>query len=108
MGSLNREIDLGDVQDYATSEDFPGWPTDVTWMNPQLFNVLAQKTGGNPFQAAKNMSEEEGWCGAGAWVKLLRAYKGKNASKSQRLTERVHDIKRVSSYLPAWKCGRPH
>ena len=43
------------------------------------------------------MSEEEGCCGAGAWVKLLRAYKGKNASRSQRLTERVHDIKRVSS-----------
>ena len=45
------------------------------------------------------MSEEEGCCGAGAWVKLLRAYKGKNASRSQRLTERVHDIKRASSYL---------
>ena len=43
------------------------------------------------------MSEEEGCCGAGA-VKLLRACKGKNASRSQRLTERVHDIKRVSSY----------
>ena len=42
------------------------------------------------------MSEEEGCCGAGAWVKLLRAYKGKNARRSQRLTERVRDIKRVS------------
>ena len=36
--------------------------------------------------------------GAGAWVKLLRAYRGKNGSRGQRLTERVHDIKRVSSY----------
>ena len=44
------------------------------------------------------MSKEEGRCGAGAWVKLLRAYKGKSASRSQRLTERVHDIKRVSSF----------
>ena len=43
------------------------------------------------------MSEEERCCGAGAWVKLLRAYKGKKASTSQRLTDRVHDIKRVSS-----------
>ena len=42
------------------------------------------------------MPEEEGCCGAGAWVKLLRAWKGKNASRSQRLTERVHGIKRVS------------
>ena len=38
------------------------------------------------------MADEEGW------VKLLRAYKGKNASRSQRLTERVHDIKRVTSF----------
>ena len=44
------------------------------------------------------MSEEVACCGAGAWVKLLRAYKGKNASRCQRLAERVHDIKRVSSY----------
>ena len=43
------------------------------------------------------MSEEEGCCGAGAWVKLLRAYKGKNACRSQRLTGRVHDIECVSS-----------
>ena len=67
-------------------------------MNQQLYNVLAQKTKGSPFQTVKNMSEEEGCCGAGAWVKLLRAYNGKNPSRSQRLTERVHDIKRVSSY----------
>ena len=43
------------------------------------------------------MSEEEGCCGAGAWFKLLRAYMGKKASRSQRLTDRVHDIKSVSS-----------
>ena len=66
-------------------------------MNQLLFNVLAQKTRGNPFQTVKNMSEEERCCGAGAWVKLLRAYNGKNPSRSQRLTERVHDIKRMSS-----------
>ena len=68
-------------------------------MNQQLFNVFAQKTRGNPWQTVKNMSEEEGCGGAGALGQtLLRAYKGKNASRSQRLTERVHDIKRVSSY----------
>ena len=42
------------------------------------------------------MSEEEECCGAGACFKPLRAYKGQ-ASRSQRLTERVHDIKSVSS-----------
>ena len=31
-------------------------------------------------------------------LELLRAYEGKNASRSHRLTERVHDIKHVSSY----------
>ena len=80
-----------------TSEDFLGQPADVTRMKEQLFNVLAQKTRGIPFQTVKNMSEEERCCSAGAWVKLLRAYNGKNQSRSQRLTERVHDIKRVSS-----------
>ena len=44
------------------------------------------------------MSEEDGCCGAGAWVQLFRAYKGKNESRSQRPTERVHDIKCVLSY----------
>ena len=94
LESSDREIDTEDIQG-ATSEDFLGRPADVTRMNQQLFNVLAQKTRGNPFQTVKNMSEEEGCCGAGVWVKLLRAYNGKNPSRSQRLTERVHDIKRV-------------
>ena len=68
-------------------------------MNQQLFNVFAQKTRGNPLQTVKNMSEEERCGGAGALGQtLLRAHKGKNTSRSQRLTERVHDIKRVSSY----------
>ena len=68
IGTLSREkIQLEDVQDYATSDDFPGLPTDVTWMNEQLFNVLTR--------GVKNMSEKEGCYGAGAWVKLLRAYK---------------------------------
>ena len=67
-------------------------------MNQQLFNVLAQKTAGNPFQTVRNMLEEEGCCGAGAWVKLLRAYKDKNARRSQRLTERVNGSNRVPSY----------
>ena len=53
-GTLSRDkIDLEDVQDYATSDDFLGLPADVTWMNGQLFNVLAQKTRGNLFQTVK-------------------------------------------------------
>ena len=96
--ALSRwKIDLEDVQDYATSDHFLGLPADVTWMNRQRFNVLAQKTREMLFQTVKSMSEEEGCCGAGAWVKLFRAYKGKNACRSQRLTGRVHDIKCVSS-----------
>ena len=43
LESLDREIDLEDVQDHATAEHFAGWPADVTWMNRQLFNDLAQK-----------------------------------------------------------------
>ena len=62
LESLDREIDVEDVQDYATTEDFPGRPADVTWMSQQLFNVLAQKTSGDPFQTVKNTSEEKVCC----------------------------------------------
>ena len=43
LESLDREIDLEDVQDYATAEHFAGRPADVTWMHRLLFNDLAQK-----------------------------------------------------------------
>ena len=68
-----------------------------TWMNKQLFNVLTQKTVRTPLPDGEEYVTRRRVCCAGAWVKLLRAYKGKNASRSQRHTERVHDIKRVSS-----------
>ena len=51
---------------------------------------------GNPFQTAKNMAEE-GCSGSGDWVNSLRVYKGTRA-RSQRLTQIVHDINRVTSY----------
>ena len=98
LEGLDREVDEEDVREFGEGRDFEGNTADVVWMNQQLFNILAQKTKGNPFQTVKNMADDEGCSGAGAWVKLLRAYKGKNASRSQRLTERVHDIKRVTSY----------
>ena len=40
--AVEVKIDLEDVQDCATSDDFLGLPDDVTWMNWQRFNVLAQ------------------------------------------------------------------
>ena len=98
LEGLDREVDEEDVREFGEGRDFEGNTADVVWMNQQLFNILAQKTKGNPFQTVKNMADDEGCSGAGAWVKLLRAYKGKNASRSQRLTERVHDIKSVTSY----------
>ena len=98
LEGLDREVDEEDVREYGEGRDFEGNMAEVVWMNQQLFNILAQNTRRNPFQTVKNMADEEGCSGAGAWVKLLRAYKGKNASRSQRLTERVHDIKRVTSY----------
>ena len=64
-------------------------------MNQQLFHVLAQ-TEGDPFQTVNNMAEEVEYCGAGAWINLLQAYRGKNAGRSQRLTKRVRDVKKKS------------
>ena len=91
---LDREVDEEDFRENEEARDFGGNTADVVWMNQQLYHILAQKTKENPFQTAKNMADDEGCSGAGAWVKLLRGDKGKNASRSQRLTERVHDIKR--------------
>ena len=60
-GTLSREkIELEDVQDYATSDDFPGLPTDVSWMNRQGFNALAGKTRGNHFQTGKTCRRKKG------------------------------------------------
>ena len=57
---MDCEIDLEDVQRYATLEDFPDTPADVIWMNRQLFNVLAQKLRGNPFQAENSGQSKMG------------------------------------------------
>ena len=57
---LDHEIDSEDVEDYATSEDFPGRTADVTWMNRQLFNVLAQKTRRNPSRQGKTCQRKKG------------------------------------------------
>ena len=64
-----------------------GQSAEIGWMNQQLIHVLTQ-TEGDPFQTVKNMAEEVEYCGAGAWIKLLRAYRGKNEGRSQRLTKR--------------------
>ena len=89
---------MEDIKGYATPEDSPGRPADLPGRTSSSSMSWHKRQEEPPFQTVKNLSEEEGCCGVGAWVKLLRAYKGKNASRSQRLTERVHDIKRVSSY----------
>ena len=59
LESSDREIDVEDVQDYATSEDFPGQTAVVTWMNQQLFNVLAQNTRGTPLQTVKTCQKKK-------------------------------------------------
>ena len=52
----------------------------------------------NPLQTVKNVADEEDVRGIAAWVKLLRSFKRKNATRSQQLADRVHNIKWVSSY----------
>ena len=73
--------------------------TKLSWLDrrcnldePATLQCLGSEDQRKPFQTVKNCY------GAGPWVKLLRAHKGKSASRRQRLTERIHDVKRVSSY----------
>ena len=48
LESLDREIEMEDVQDYATSEDFPGRTADVTWMKPAALLYLGSEDKRNP------------------------------------------------------------
>ena len=59
--SEDREIDMKDFQEYEASPVFPGRTADVTWMNQQLFNVLAQKTRGTPFQCVELQLPKSRW-----------------------------------------------
>ena len=72
-------------------------------MNRQFLNILAQKTKENRFQTVKNMADDEGCGGAGAWVKLLRAYMHKERQQGSA-SHGVHDINRVASCSEVLLC----
>ena len=55
------------------------------------------------FQTVKNMADDEGFGGAGAWVKLLRAYMHKERQQ-ESASHGVHDINRVRSYSEVLLC----
>ena len=106
--SVDRENNMEDVQNYASSEDFPGWPVDVTRMCRQLFNVLAQKTRGNSFQTVITCQrkkcvavlELESNC---CVLTKARMQAGVRHSPSEHMTSSV--CHRTQKYLPAWNVG---
>jgi hypothetical protein len=78
----------------------------VTWMNQQLYHILAQKTTNSPLQTIKNLGDEAKYRGAAAWSKIVRTGKGRNANRALVLTGKVHNPKRVEKYqevLPAFE-----
>ena len=112
LESLDRETDLDDFQDFATSEDSHGWPADVTWMNRQVFNVLAQKTRGKPFQTVETCQGKMvlrcwsvGQTSACLQGQERRTQAGVGHSLSESITPSVCLC--TQKYLPSCKCGKP-
>ena len=60
---------------------------------------------GRPLPNVKNMAEEVEYCGAGAWIKLLRAYRGKNAGRRTWPLQTVEET-RFPTKCPRslWSC----
>ena len=58
---------------------------------------LGSEVKGNPFQTAKKCQKKRGVAVLELGSNYCVHTRGKKASRSQRVTERVHDIKRVSS-----------
>ena len=101
---------MEDVQDYATSEDFPGQTADVTWMNQQLFNVLAQNTRGTPFQTVKTCQKKKVVAvlelGSNSCVLTwARIQAGVKDSPSESMTSSARRRTRVLARMEMWRAA---
>ena len=112
LENLDREINEEDVQDYGASPDFLGKTADVTWMNPQLFNVMAQKTRGNPLPDGEDhvRGRRVLRCSSlGQIAACIQAQECKQESQSDSPSEYMTSsaFRRTQKSLPPWKCGKP-
>ena len=98
LENLDREIALENVQDYGASPDFLSKTANLTWMNLQLFNVLAQNTRGNPFPDGEDHIRGR---------RVLRCLSLGQIAACLQAQESKQQYRRTQKSLPAWKCGKP-
>lgn len=97
------EIDNEWVQKYDAID---AEKAKVSWMNQQLYHILAQKTSNSPLQTVKNLGDEMPCRGAAAWSNIVKVGRGRNTNRALVLTGKVHNPKRVEKFqdvLPAFE-----
>ena len=71
---------------------------DVLWMNKELFSVLSLKTTDDPLQITKGVKDAYAIRGAVAWHKITREVAGRTGARLERLADKVHHPKKITSY----------
>ena len=78
-------------------------PTDsmsdsYSWMNGQLYNVLAMNVEGSAFAIVKSLADAPEVRGVNAWMRLMREYKGVTGQRLAGLVGRIFKPTRASKY----------
>ena len=74
---------------------------NVHWMNSQLYSVLSMKVTDTPLQILKAVKEMEGVRGAVAWHRMTREVAGRPGVRLERLADKAHSPKAITSYASA-------
>ena len=99
--SLDEEPEIGELQHKAqqTAQEDP--KVDILWYDKQLYGVLSFITTSTALQTVKNLRDHEGVRGCKAWYQITREVAGRSGVRLERLADRVHHPKPMSSYKEA-------
>ena len=85
---------------------------DLSIYDEYLYSILSLLTTDAALQVTKNQREHHGIRGANSWFRLTRDIAGKTGARLQRLADRVHHPKAISTYkdaessLASWEASR--
>ena len=99
--NLDEEPEIGELQHKAqqTAQEDP--KVDILWYDEQLYGVLSLITTSTALQTVKNLRDHEGVRGCKAWYQITREVAGRSGVRLERLADRVHHPKPMSSYKEA-------
>ena len=87
------------LKQLARSEYDKDASIDLHWMNRQIYSGLSLPTSDTSLQTLKGVKEHEGVRGTLAWHKMTREVAGKTGVRSERLADKVHKPKKMTSYV---------